>query len=232
MIINNLLLTPEKIINEVFHSFEKDESLLLTYLNQHCFNIYYKNKKYRELLDKYFKVYQADAGVFLFLKYLKRKKISRIDATAMNTDILKEIIKRKIPVAFIGGRFSDSFIETECKKREINFAGYYNGYFYEKEISIVLETINHFPAKIYFIGMGVPKQEFFAYELSKYAGNKIIICTGNFLEFYLGTIKRAPLVIQKSGLEWLFRLITEPRRLWKRYIIGIPEFLYRVLIKY
>ncbi len=229
MIINNILLTSEKVFNEIFTSVEQKKNLLLTYLNQNCFNIYSRNEDYRKLLETKFKVYQADLGVFLLLKFLKKEEVSRIDATSLNTNILNEIIKKKMPVCFIGGNFSEKFIKKECEKRKINFAGYHYGYFNDADVTNIINKINLFDSQIFFIGMGVPKQEFFAYELSKNSDDKVIICVGNFLEFYFGTIKRAPVILQKLGVEWLFRLMTEPGRLWKRYLIGIPEFFYRAI---
>jgi N-acetylglucosaminyldiphosphoundecaprenol N-acetyl-beta-D-mannosaminyltransferase len=207
MIIDNLLLTSEKVLTEVLESVEKGRDLLLTYLNQNSFNIYSKNKKYKEILDTKFKVYQADLGVFLLLKYLKVKKLSRIDATKMNTNILEQLIKKNIPISLIGGNFSEKFIREECAKRNIKLTGYHNGFFYANKAKEVISIVKEYKSQVYFIGMGVPKQEMFAYELSKNSDNKIIICAGNFLEFYFGTVKRAPLFIQKIGAEWFFRLL-------------------------
>ena len=227
MIINNLLLTQEKVFAEILESLEKDKWLLLTYLNQNSFNIYSRNKNYKEILDTQFKVYQADIGVYLLLKYLKVKNISRLDATKLNTNILDQLIKKNIPISFIGGDFSEDFIREECVKRNINIAGYHSGFFNSTKTKEVINIVKEYKSQVYFIGMGVPKQEMFAYELSKNSENKLIICVGNFFEFYFGTIKRAPVFFQKIGAEWLFRLIIEPKRLWKRYLLGIPEFIYR-----
>ena len=70
MILDKVLTNPSDVLHKVLDSLDKHESLLLTYLNQHCFNIYHSNKKYRKLLDAKFDVYQADQGIFLALKYL------------------------------------------------------------------------------------------------------------------------------------------------------------------
>ena len=137
-----------------------------------------------------------------------------------------KLIKKNIPICIISGNFSESFIKEECINRKINLAGYHGGFFSEEETSDIISIINRFNSKVYLIGMGIPKQEYFAYELNKTQGNKIIICVGNLVEFYFGTIKRAPLFFQKLGIEWVFRLITEPKRLLKRYLIGIPYFIY------
>jgi exopolysaccharide biosynthesis WecB/TagA/CpsF family protein len=58
-------------------------------------------------------------------------------------------------------------------------------------------------------------------------GGKVIICVGNFFEYYFGTKSRAPVVFRKAGFEWAFRMASEPGRLWSRYLIGIPKFIYR-----
>jgi len=76
--------------------------------------------------------------------------------------------------------------------------------------------------------MGVPKQEIFAEKLSQSQNSKVIICVGNFFEFYFKLKKRAPVFVQNIGMEWLFRLFTEPSRLWKRYLIGIPVFFFKI----
>jgi N-acetylglucosaminyldiphosphoundecaprenol N-acetyl-beta-D-mannosaminyltransferase len=229
MIIDKLILSPKEILTEFNKRAKEQKQLLLTYFNQNSFNIYHQNKRYKELLDGYFKVYQADSGIYFFLRFIKKKKITRIDATSMNEEILKEIVKQNLSISFIGGSFSEGFISEESKKRKINFAGYYHGYFKEDQIPSVVELVKQFNSQIYFIGMGVPKQELFANRLWENSRNKIIICVGNFLEFYFGTKKRAPLVFRRLGIEWLFRLYTEPGRLWKRYMIGIPEFFFRII---
>jgi len=227
MIVDNLLLATDEILSKVVESIEKNKDLLLTYLNQNSFNIYFRNESFRLLLDTKFKVYQADTGVFLFLKCLNKGNVTRIDATSVNKKILIKIIDMKIPICIIGSNYSEDFINEECAKRNINLAGYQHGYFNDSDMERIINKIKLLSSQVFFVGMGVPKQEIFASELNKALENKVIICVGNFLEFYFGTIKRAPKIFQKLGLEWMFRLITEPGRLWKRYLIGIPQFIFR-----
>lgn len=229
MIFNDLILSSDEVLRKIQVAIEKEEQLLLTYLNQHCFNLYNRNDKYRELLDKKFSVYQADSGILLALRFLWRKKIKRIDGTSLNQIILEELIKRNEPLVLIGGNFSEEFIKAESIRRGINLMKYINGYFDQSETEEYISQLKNCYARFFFIGMGVPKQEFFALHLSQHFPNGIIICVGNFLEFYFGTKNRAPVFIRKLGLEWLFRLSTEPKRLWKRYLLGIPYFLYLIV---
>ena len=229
MILSNLLTDPSEVVSKVCTAIDKRHLLLLTYLNQHSFNIYSGNGDYRNLLDTKFTVYQADQGMFLALKYLFGKKINKIDATAMNQQILDELIQKQIPLVIVGGNFNKKFVCDESKTRGINLVYYRPGYFGEAESESIINEINNLDNRVIILAMGVPRQEFFAYKISRRTDSKLIICVGNFFEFYFGTKKRAPVFIQKIGFEWLFRLMTEPGRLWKRYLIGIPVFFYNIL---
>ena len=70
-----------------------------------------------------------------------------------------------------------------------------------------------------------PKQEIFASRLSKYTKVHFLCTVGAAFDFHTGKIKQAPIFIQKIGMEWLFRLIMEPKRLWRRYAEIIPLFI-------
>ena len=79
-------------------------------------------------------------------------------------------------------------------------------------------------AQIIWIGLSTPKQEKFAYELSKRVKVRYIITVGAAFDFHTGRLAQAPRWMQVSGLEWFYRLCKEPRRLWKRYIEIVPKF--------
>lgn len=231
MISDNLLTESDTVINTVLTSIQRNESLLLTYLNQHSFNIYNKDQSYSNLMNSKFTVYQADLGMYLALRFLKINVSEKIDGTSLNEKILNQIIEKKVPIVIIGGNFDEEFILDESKMRNINLVFYQNGYFENSECDKIFSKLAGKEFQVCLIGMGVPKQEFFSEKLLNAFPGKVIICVGNFLEFYFGIQRRAPEFIRKIGLEWLFRLFTEPGRLWKRYILGIPFFLY-LIIKY
>ena len=78
-----------------------------------------------------------------------------------------------------------------------------------------------------FVGLGAPKQEYWI-ERYAYLPAKVMMGIGGSFEFVAGFRKRAPLLIQKLGFEWFWRLCMEPRRLWKRYLVGNTIFLFVV----
>ena len=86
--------------------------------------------------------------------------------------------------------------------------------------------INEKDVDIVWIGLSTPKQELFAHELGKHTNVHFIITVGAAFDFHTGALKQAPRSFQRMGLEWSYRLLTEPRRLYKRYLEIVPLFIY------
>ncbi len=90
----------------------------------------------------------------------------------------------------------------------------------------IAEQIKRTGANFVWIGLSTPKQELFANYLSKYTDVNYIACVGAAFDFHIGAVRQAPKWIQNIGLEWFFRLVMEPSRLWKRYFEIVPLFIY------
>ena len=93
----------------------------------------------------------------------------------------------------------------------------------------MITSINRCHPDVLFIGMTAPKQEKWAYNFYKLLKVGHVCCIGAVFDFYAKTVTRAPNWIIRLGLEWLFRWIKEPRRMWPRYFTGIPRFAWLVL---
>lgn len=222
---DKIITYKKKVIELVEKSLNQNQSLLLTYLNQNCFNIFQSNKKYREILINNSKYYLDGYGVFLALKFLGVRNLEKFNASEVNEELFSYFIKIGLPVIIIGGKFS----AEEIKNCNLNIEYYLNGYEDINNKNLLINKISTSKLKFIIIGAGVPKQEILAYELLQIIPDLKIICVGNFLEFYFGTVKRAPKILHNSGFEWVHRLITEPKRLWKRYLIGIPVFALGII---
>jgi N-acetylglucosaminyldiphosphoundecaprenol N-acetyl-beta-D-mannosaminyltransferase len=96
-----------------------------------------------------------------------------------------------------------------------------------EECSRVAKRIEAAKPDLLFVGLGAPKQEYWI-ERYAYLPAKVMMGIGGSFEFVAGFRKRAPVMIQKIGFEWLWRLCMEPRRLWKRYLVGNTIFLFVV----
>lgn len=112
----------------------------------------------------------------------------------------------------IGGSFAPSF-------RNIG----------ELEDDQVIKKINNANADVLWVGLGSPKQDYWMYNHREKLNVPVMIGVGAAFDFLSGSKKQAPRWMQVSGLEWLFRLCQEPRRLWKRYLVGNTIFVYLIL---
>lgn len=229
MIFSKIIKDDLSLLNLIKGFDNKNENLLLTYFNQHCYNIYKTNKKYKELIEDYFHIYLDGIGIYWAIKILEYGHVKKINASDLNTKIIEYFIEAKKKVIIIGGDFSKTQI-LKAIERGLIVIYYKNGFFKNNEISKIISDIINKNPDIIIVGMGVPIQEMFAIKLNEYINGKIIICVGNFIEFYLETIKRAPKLFRNLGLEWCYRIYTEPRRLYNRYIYGIPIFIKSILM--
>lgn len=99
----------------------------------------------------------------------------------------------------------------------------------EEECQEIIEEINKSGATVLAIGVGAPKQEKWIHKYKEQLHNiKIYLAIGATIDFEAGNKKRAPKWVTEIGLEWLHRLISEPKRLWKRYLIGGPIFCWLI----
>jgi exopolysaccharide biosynthesis WecB/TagA/CpsF family protein len=224
-------ITDDKIVIDLIKScITHKQPTMITYLNQHSFNVYSTNQEYRNLMEDQFVVYAADAGINFAIRWLFRKKYKQFNGTDLNKRIIEILLMNHVKFFILGGDFSEALVKSKFRNQD-GFVGYNSGFFPEDDLDKISKKIQAFKLDVVFIGMGVPKQEIIANKLSELVDASLFICVGNFFEFYFGTMKRIPEKYRDKGIEWIYRLFHEPKRLWKRYIIGIPLFIFRV-IKY
>lgn len=108
----------------------------------------------------------------------------------------------------------------------------YKPEFSDEDNEAMISAINHSNPDLLWIGMTAPKQEKWAYtHLNRLDVHCHIGTIGAVFDFFAGTIKRAPERWQRVGLEWLYRLLSEPRRMWRRYFIGNAKFIYYIMVE-
>ena len=93
----------------------------------------------------------------------------------------------------------------------------------------ILRDIEASHPDIVWIGLGTPKQDYWMARARPHLSAPVLIAVGAAFNFHAGTVRQAPKWMMHAGLEWLFRLLAEPRRLWRRYILGNPRFIFLVL---
>jgi N-acetylglucosaminyldiphosphoundecaprenol N-acetyl-beta-D-mannosaminyltransferase len=104
-------------------------------------------------------------------------------------------------------------------------AGYRNGYFDSAESDTIAETIGRSGAQLLFVAMGSPAQEYWIVSNLQRTGVRFAMGVGGSFDHLSGRKARAPRWMQRAGLEWLHRLLSEPRRLWRRYLFGNAQFI-------
>ena len=152
-------------------------------------------------------------------------------------DLMQELIKlaynRKYKIFFFGAR--EEVVKKVVKKYSKEYspeiiAGYRNGYYSEEEEPLIAKQIAESGANILFVGISSPKKEKFLYKYKHILKNvNFIMGVGGSFDVIAGKIKRAPKWMQKCGLEWVYRLVQEPRRMWRRYLIGNTKFIILVI---
>lgn len=111
----------------------------------------------------------------------------------------------------------------------LKVAGYHHGYFDKNDKSVV-DYVKNSGAELLFVAFSSPEKELFINKWRKQLGVKFVMGVGGTFDIVAGKTKRAPLWMQRSGLEWFYRVIQEPQRMWKRYLITNSIFLL-LLIK-
>ena len=116
-----------------------------------------------------------------------------------------------------------------AKFPNLKIVGKRDGYFATNEEDLIVDEINKNGPDILFVCLGVPKQELWIKKHKARLNVPVIIGNGAALDFLAGRFKRAPEWAQIIGLEWFFRLIQEPKRLWRRYLIGNILFIFLII---
>lgn len=169
-------------------------------------------------------------GIIYASNYLKLGLKERVPGIDLMSKLLNYANSTKRSVYFLGA--SNQSIELAVnnikdKYKFIDIKGYHNGYFDKNEELKILNEINEKKPDILFVGLGSPRQELWIENNKKILNVKIAMGVGGSFDIYSNTLKRAPIFMQKLGLEWLYRVLQEPKR-FKR-IFKIPQFIFQVL---
>ncbi len=164
------------------------------------------------------------------LRALGSKEASRVYGPTLTLDVCEAAAKEEITIALYGGTTESLVAFTDFLKNRfpaIDIVCQISPPFRslsEDEDAEYTRTIVQSGAKILFVGVGCPRQEIW---IAEHRGKipAVMLGVGAAFDFHSGRVRQAPPWMQKIGLEWLFRLIMEPKRLWKRYFKHNPRFL-------
>ncbi len=209
----------------------------LACINPHSYAEACKDLYFQKALQSSNWLIPDGAGIVLASKFFKGSIKSRITGNDIFDGLNKKFEETEgVDVFFLGSSESTlQQIEKRIKQdfSNIRVVGTYSPPFMDKfnevELDLMRKAINKAKPQILWVGMSAPKQEKWIMDNIDYLDIKFAAAIGAVFDFYAGNIKRSNLIFQKSGLEWLPRLIQEPRRLWKRTFISAPKFLLDIL---
>jgi N-acetylglucosaminyldiphosphoundecaprenol N-acetyl-beta-D-mannosaminyltransferase len=164
-------------------------------------------------------------------RFLGQRLKQRVTGIDLFQRLVKHAAERGLSVYLLGARDESvrgTVAQLTTRHPNLQVAGYRNGYFDASESDAVADDINKSAADLLFVAMGSPAQEYWiALNLAR-TGVRFALGVGGSFDHVSGLARRAPRWMQRMGLEWLHRLICEPRRLWRRYLVGNLVFIWLV----
>ncbi len=165
-------------------------------------------------------------------RFLGRPLPERVAGIDIMANLVKLAAEKQYRIFFLGAKEEvvKEVVDIYTKQYGASIiAGYRNGYFKKEQEQEVATQIADSGASILFVAMSSPKKEIFLNTYKHLIQTPFIMGVGGSFDVVSGLVKRAPLWMQKAGLEWFYRVMQEPGRMWKRYLYGNTEFIYIVL---
>ena len=222
--------------------------LLVNTINAHSYNVAQKDAVFAEALTKSDYLIPDGASIVKACRWLKAKsqpkeRIAGWDLFAFEMDALQrksekqnENDGKRLKVMFMGSSEKVLALIRERAARDypnlevVTYSPPYKPVFSDEDNVAIIKAINEANPDLLWIGMTAPKQEKWTYQHWNELNIHCHVGTiGAVFDFYAGTAQRAPKRWQEHSLEWLYRLIKEPKRMWRRYLIGNPLFIYNIL---
>lgn len=210
---------------------DRSEPQLVAYANAHTLNLAYRDPAYRRVLTSAGIVLPDGSGVALAARLSGARIRENLNGSDFNPRILELAARKRWPVYFLGARpgvaeRAAEILRARCPGLDV--VGVRDGYFAASESDNVVAEIRASGAEVVMAALGNPLQEVWLHEHLGAMQARLGVGVGAFFDFAAGAVPRAPRWMNRAGIEWVFRLIQEPRRLWRRYIVGNPTFLARV----
>ncbi len=205
----------------------------VAFINAHCINIAAKDPIYRWALSKATVLLPDGSGMQLAARLQKSHFTENLNGTDLFPAIISAAADKQMKVFFFGSK--PGIAEKAANAaRDLNpkleIAGTRHGFFSEEDQPGIIDAINASGAEVLLVGLGVPMQDIWIARNRHRLNAKIIFGVGAQFDFWSGSVSRAPQILRNAGMEWVWRLAIEPKRMFARYIIGNPTFVGRSFI--
>ena len=203
----------------------------IAFVNADCVNLAASDPAYRETLNCMDWVFTDGIGMKIAGKMLGQPVRENVNGTDLFPRLCAQFSISGHRVFLLGAKPGVAAKVAQWATATypgLRIAGTQDGYFRQDDIEQVIATIRQSGADVLFVAMGAPLQENWIRQYAEKSGATVTLGVGGLFDYYSGHMPRAPLWMRHLGLEWVFRLIQEPGRLWKRYLLGNWLFMARV----
>jgi len=207
---------------------------VLAFVNPACLNIAYTNETYRHVLQQADRVLPDGIGIKIGCRLLGQSLMANVNGTDLFPRLCERAAEGGYSLFLLGGQAGiaeKTAAAMQERYPKLIITGVQDGYFSDEKEPEVIDMINRSGASVLLVGFGVPKQELWLARCRAQLNPAVCMGIGGLFDFYSGRIPRAPVWLREIGMEWSWRLMQEPGRMWQRYLIGNPLFLYRVWLQ-
>lgn len=179
------------------------------------------------------KLINADGQAIIWAsKVLNKPLKERVAGIDLMYDVIELAAQKGYRIYFFGAK--EEVVKKVVgiykeKYPALQVAGYRNGYFSDEQNEEIVSQIRDSKADILFVAFSSPKKEYWLSKYHKKMNVPFVMGVGGSFDVVAGVTKRAPKWMQEVGLEWFYRFLQEPRRMWKRYLVGNSKFVYYLM---
>ena len=209
-----------------------DEKRSVMYVNADCMLLARKNEKYRRVLNNCDLVYADGVGVVYGARLWGRRLPGRSTAADFMPDFCDNFAAKGLRLFFLGAARGVAAEAAARLRQEIpglQIVGIQHGYFRPEQTAGIISEINRAGPDIVVVGLGAPYQELWISANRRGINAPVVWGVGGLFDFLSGRTRRGPRFLLDNGFEWLCRLLTEPKRLWRRYLLGNTKFVLYLL---
>ncbi|WP_445487881.1 WecB/TagA/CpsF family glycosyltransferase [Niallia sp. 03133] len=228
------VVNTEEAIRCIDDRLNKKKSTELFFLNDHCYNLAQEDRSYRNMINSCDLLLNDGIGIEIGAKLLGFQFKENLNGTDFIPALFEHLNNqnRKYRIFLLGakqGIASKALKRLQNQYKQLDFVGEHHGYYDQHHSDAVIDDINNKQADILLVGFGMPLQEKWIAEHRAHLKCTLTMAVGAFIDFSSGNVNRAPGLFRKLRLEWLYRMAREPKRLWKRNLVGHFAFFYYIV---
>jgi N-acetylglucosaminyldiphosphoundecaprenol N-acetyl-beta-D-mannosaminyltransferase len=210
---------------EILQAAHGRSSKCFTYLTAWTLVLAQRHPVFKDHLERFTVRYADGMGVVLTTLLLSRRRIHKVTANDFFPKLCHELSRRELSIALVGG--TPTVLDSARRELAMSVPGLQivlcsSGYLSERQEESLISDISQAKPHLVVLSMGQPLQEAFALRIRKSFPDAAFLCVGSLFEIIAGELPSPPRIIRVSGFEWFYRLCHSPRRMWRRYLVGLP----------